>query len=187
MKKCLFVIWRIFSRFPGLIWLEIKNLKRLHCGIYCDANFTYAHTNLSTFFFMMIKRCSSSFFVSVDNGSFCSLFALAEKFVKGLCDNYVPQWWGEFIDELSLSSWVGCLVFTKRFRAFFLFAENCQILLKIYFIPIVNNQLNSSLWHIVVTNACFNFCIPVCDKKFKKTVKSSKLQIGLWVICRQSC
>jgi hypothetical protein len=39
----------------------------------------YAHTNLSTFFLMMTKRCSS-FFISVDNGSFCSLFAFAEKF-----------------------------------------------------------------------------------------------------------
>ena len=30
-----------------------------------------------------------------------------------LCDNYVPQWWVEFDDELS---WL----FTKRFRAFYL-------------------------------------------------------------------
>ena len=54
--------------------------------------------------------------------------------------------------------------FTKRFSVFFiLFAENSQILLKISVIPIlltfiylvalnqlVNNQLNSSLRHIIV-------------------------------------
>ena len=64
------------------------------------------------------------------------------------CDNYVLQWWVEFIDELS---WL----FTKRFRAFYLICS--QILLKISVIPIlltfiylvalnllVNNQLNSS-------------------------------------------
>ena len=60
-------------------------------------------------------------------------------------------------DELS---WL----FTKRIRAFILFAENDQILLKISFVPILliflylvalnlfdNNQLNSSLRHIIVT------------------------------------
>ena len=36
-------------------------------------------------------------------------------------------------DELSSTiSCVGCLVFTTRFRPFILFAENSQILLKIY-------------------------------------------------------
>ena len=66
-------------------------------------------------------------------------------------------------DELSLTmSWVGCLL--KDSELFILFAENSQILLKISVIPIlltfiylvalnllVNNQLNSSLWHIIVT------------------------------------
>ena len=66
-------------------------------------------------------------------------------------------------DELSSTmSWVGCLL--KDSELFILFAENSQILLKISVIPIlltfiylvalnllVNNQLNSSLWHIIVT------------------------------------
>ena len=59
-------------------------------------------------------------------------------------------------DELSSTmSWVGCLL--KDSKLFILFAENNQILLKIYVIPnlltfiylvahtlLVNNQLNSS-------------------------------------------
>ena len=74
-----------------------------------------------------------------------------------LCDKYVPQWWVEFNDELS---WL----FIKRFRAFILFADNSQILHKISVIPIVltfiylvalhlllNNQINSSLQHIIFT------------------------------------
>ena len=75
--------------------------------------YTYAHTNLSTFFLMMTKRCSSSFFVSVDNGSFCSLFAFAEKFDWGLeskkvfslqgCAMYgILSLWG----QLCLLSWI---------------------------------------------------------------------------------
>ena len=67
-------------------------------------------------------------------------------------------------DELSsMMSWVGCLL--KDSEVFFmLFAENSQILFKISVIPIllpfiylvainllVNNQLNSSLRHIIVT------------------------------------
>ena len=47
-----------------------------------------------------------------------------------ICDNYVPQCWFEFDDELS---WL----FTKRFKAFILFAENSQILLKISVIYIL--------------------------------------------------
>ena len=43
---------------------------------------------------------------------------------KSNCDNYVLQWWVEFYNELS---WL----FTKRFRAFIVYAENSQILLKI--------------------------------------------------------
>ena len=68
-------------------------------------------------------------------------------------------------DELSSTmSWVGCLPTDSEL--FILFAENSQILLKIYVIPIlltfiylvalnllVNNQLNSSLRHIIVTIA----------------------------------
>ena len=67
-------------------------------------------------------------------------------------------------DELSSTvSWVGCLL--KDSELFILFAENSQILLKISVIPIlltfiylvglnllVNNQLNSSLRHIIVTH-----------------------------------
>ena len=66
-------------------------------------------------------------------------------------------------DELSSSmSCVGCLL--KDSELFILFAENRQILLKNFVIPIlltfiylvalnllVNNQLNSSLRHIIVT------------------------------------
>ena len=66
-------------------------------------------------------------------------------------------------DELrSMMSRVGFLL--KDSELFILFAENSQILLKISVIPIlltfiyhvalnllVNNQLNSSLWHIIVT------------------------------------
>ena len=66
-------------------------------------------------------------------------------------------------DELSSTmSRVGCL--PKDSELFILFAEDCQILLKISVIPIlltfiylvalnllVNNQLNSSLRHIIVT------------------------------------
>ena len=66
-------------------------------------------------------------------------------------------------DELSWRmSWVGCLL--KDSEIFVLFAENSQILLKISVIPIlltfmylvalnllVNNQLNSSLRHMIVT------------------------------------
>ena len=66
-------------------------------------------------------------------------------------------------DELSSTiSWVGCLL--KDSELFILFAENRQFLLKISVIHIlltfiylvalnllVNNQLNSSLRHIIVT------------------------------------
>ena len=65
------------------------------------------------------------------------------------CDNYVPQWWVEFDDELS---WLSL----KDSELFILFEGNSQILLKISVIPIlltfiylvalsllVNNQLNS--------------------------------------------
>ena len=75
-------------------------------------------------------------------------------------------------DELSSTmSWVGCL--QKDSELFILFAENSQILLKIYFNAIllsfiylvafnllVNNQLNSSLLHIIVkllVTACQSF------------------------------
>ena len=60
------------------------------------------------------------------------------------CGNYVPQWWVE----------LGCLLIDSTY--FIIYAENSQILLKIYVIPIllnfiylvalnlsVNNQLNS--------------------------------------------
>ena len=76
------------------------------------------------------------------------------------CDNYVLQWWVEFNNELG---WL----FTKEFKVFFiLLTENSWILLKVSVIPIpillsfihlvalnllVNNQLNSSLRHIIVT------------------------------------
>ena len=62
-----------------------------------------------------------------------------------------------------MMSWVGCLL--KDSELFILFEENSQILFKISVIPIlltfiylvalnllVNNQLNSSLRHIIVTN-----------------------------------
>ena len=58
-------------------------------------------------------------------------------------------------DELSSTmSRVGCLI--KDSEHFILFAENRQTLLKISVIPIllVNNQLNSSLRHIIVTIGC---------------------------------
>ena len=61
-----------------------------------------------------------------------------------------------------MMSWVGCLL--KDSELFILFSENSQILLKISVIPIllgfiylvalnllVNNQLNSSLRHMIVT------------------------------------
>ena len=74
-----------------------------------------------------------------------------------MSDNYVPRWWVKFDDELS---WL----VTKYSELFILLAENNQILLKIYVIQIflafiylvaqsllLNNQLNSSLRHIIVT------------------------------------
>ena len=63
---------------------------------------------------------------------YCRLLdCLCQVEVKVLCDNYVPQWWVEFDDELS---WL----FTRRFRVFsILFAENSQNLLKISVIPIL--------------------------------------------------
>ena len=46
-----------------------------------------------------------------------------------LCDNYVPQWWVEFDDELRLTmSWVGCWLPDS---GLYLISENSQILLKI--------------------------------------------------------
>ena len=52
-------------------------------------------------------------------------------------------------DKLSsIISWVGCLL--KDSDPIILFAENSQILLKISVIPILV-QLNSSLWHMIVT------------------------------------
>ena len=73
------------------------------------------------------------------------------------CDNYVPQWWVEFDDELS---WL----FTKRFKTFYPIYRKCPnpsqnfcfpiFLTFIYLVALnllVNNQLNSSLWHIIVT------------------------------------
>ena len=97
--------------------------------------------------------------LSVHHLLFCLVFSTSPVgnfsrilLVKQLCDNYVPQRWVEFDDELS---WL----FTKRFRTFISFAENGQILLKISVIPIlltfiylvalnllVNNQLNSLLY-----------------------------------------
>ena len=70
-------------------------------------------------------------------------------------------------DELSSTmSWVGCLL--KDSELFILFTENRQILLKIFVIYIlfiylvalsllVNNQLNSSLRHIIVTVVSIHF------------------------------
>ena len=66
-------------------------------------------------------------------------------------------------DELSSAmSWIDCLLTDSEL--FISFTENSQILLKIYVIPIlltfsylvatnllVNNELNSSLWHIIFT------------------------------------
>ena len=42
-----------------------------------------------------------------------TMVAKEEKILEIKCDNYVPQWWVQFNDELS---WL----FTKRFRAFYL-------------------------------------------------------------------
>ena len=79
------------------------------------------------------------------------------QFLSLRCDNYVPEWWVEFDDELnSTMSWVGCLL--KDSKLFFILVEeNSQILLKISLILIlltfinlvalnllVNNQFNSS-------------------------------------------
>ena len=99
---------------------------------------------------------------------------LGETFVTIMCPN----------DELSSTmSWVGCLL--KDSELFILFAENSQILLKISVIPIlltfiylvalnllVNNQLNSSLWHIIVT---FIVCVEVSRDKFNISVLAPKL------------
>ena len=52
-----------------------------------------------------------------------------KKYMKFMCDNYVPQWGVELDDELS------CLL--KDSELFILLAENSQILLKIYVIPIL--------------------------------------------------
>ena len=71
---------------------------------------------------------------------------------------------GNYMWHFSYSNDKLCCLFTKRFRAFILFTENNQILLKISVIPIlftfiylvalnflVNNQLNSSLPQIIIT------------------------------------
>ena len=70
--------------------------------------------------------------------------------LSSLWVNYLLHWWIKFDNVLS---WL----FTRRFRVFTSFAENGQILLKIFVIPILlifmylvtlnqlaNNQLNSS-------------------------------------------
>jgi hypothetical protein len=80
-------------------------------------------------------------------------------------------------DELSSTmSWVGCLL--KDSELFILFVWNIQIHLKISVIPILltfsylvtlnlllNNQLNSSLQHIIVT-----LCVSSTKQKYKTGV-----------------
>ena len=106
--------------------------------------------------------------VSTFSRGSCLHFSILEhqKMTENAClDNFDRNWLCLFIpimcrnDELS---WF----FTKWFRVFFiLFAENSQIFLKnsvvsilltfIYLVALnlfVNNQLNSSLRHIIVTN-----------------------------------
>ena len=84
-------------------------------------------------------------------------------------------------------SWVGCLL--KDSELFTLFAENSQILLKISVIPILltfiylvalnllgNNQLNSSLRYIIVTQ----FCTPLFEQLKKKNyLKKNKTFFSL--------
>jgi hypothetical protein len=48
------------------------------------------------------------------------------------CDNYLSHWWLEFEFHLT---WLDCLLITSE--GFIFFAEITQILLKIYFIPII--------------------------------------------------
>ena len=118
----------------------------------------------------------SSLFVSdgILFGGLCLWLWVRLTQLKHMCDNYVPQWWVVFNDELR---WV----FTKRFRtSFILFAENGQILRTIYVIPIllafiylvahnllVNNQLNSLLQHIIVTHAIVKLNKGKLDRKLK--------------------
>jgi hypothetical protein len=76
-----------------------------------------------------------------------------------ICDNHVPQWWVEFDDELN---WL----FTKRFRAFYLFPNPSQNFCYSHSLNFHLSgstkfvgkqptqlivQLNSSLRHIIVT------------------------------------
>ena len=84
----LIVIWRVFFRLFLIKRYVHKNLKGLHCGIVTQIVRTliqtcplFSHDDKKVFFFLL-KR---TFFISVDNGSFCNLFAFAEKFVRGLC------------------------------------------------------------------------------------------------------
>ena len=106
------------------------------------------------------KRTSKDSFLTVQK-SFCF------GFYAYLCDNYLPQLWVEFDDELS---WL----FTKRFRAFYLICWKKYLILNIFVIPIfltfiylvllnllVNNQLNSSsnsthLQHIILKLVLFS-------------------------------
>ena len=81
----------------------------------------------------------------------------------------------------AMISWVGCLL--KDSKHFILFGKNSQLLLKIYVIPIhlsfiymvalnllVNNQLNLSLRHIIVTLI------------FRKCKKSMNSKMAKWPI-----
>ena len=96
-------------------------------------------------------------------------------------------------DELSSTmSWVGCLL--KVSELFILFAEHSQILLKISIIPflltfmclitlnlLVNNQLNSSLGHIIVTMTFLLLRIALQDfQTFLRLFDSCTFSVMQW-------
>ena len=64
-------------------WLKYKNVKGLHCGIVTQIVYIRSY-KLVHFFSHDDKKVFFFLFISVDNGSFCSLFAFAEKFDWGL-------------------------------------------------------------------------------------------------------
>ena len=85
-------------------------------------------------------------------------------------------------DKLSsMMSWVGCLLPADS-ELFTLFVENSQILLKLSVIPIlltfmypvalnllVNNQLNSSLRHTIVTKALGQCDVSLGNRNLRPT------------------
>ena len=107
-------------------------------------------------------------------------------------------------DELSWTmSWVGCLL--KDSDVLIIFAVNSQILSVIpilltfmYLVALnllVNSQLNSSLWHIIVTLVSYNRVMRVvfvinlemCQNKHEMYQNNSFLSLGFWHVDVGTC